>query len=119
MEQWLKQVIKGSSSTPKPQIKREIKQEVSTPLAASATATVPKVKRKKKRSKKKLQEQLPFHDSIDTPGSSIEERLERTTKEYKKKGRARALERLKPTSGWEDWAEGKKLRRQLSYNGND
>ena len=27
-----------------------------------------------------------------------------------------ALERLKPLSGWEDWAQGKKLKRRLDYD---
>ena len=27
-----------------------------------------------------------------------------------------ALERLKPPSGWEDWAQGKKSRRRLDYD---
>lgn len=39
----------------------------------------------------------------------------------KGKGKSKAkrgseLERLKPQRGWEDWAKGKKLRRQLEYD---
>ena len=30
--------------------------------------------------------------------------------------RKNEAERLKPTSGWEDWAEGKKLRRNLQHD---
>ena len=34
----------------------------------------------------------------------------------KGKGPAREVERLKPLPGWEDWAQGKKLRRRLDYD---
>ena len=114
VEQWLKQMIKGSLSTPKPQIKRETKQESSSPSTSSTAVSVPKGKRKRL-TRKQLQQELPFHGSIDTPGSSAQDRIERLTKEYKKKARARAVERLKPLPGWENWALGKKLRRKLSY----
>ena len=117
VEQWLKQIIKDSPSTPKPQIKRETKPESSSPSTSSTAVSVPKGKRKRL-TRKQLQQELPFHGSIDTPGSSAQDRIERLTKEYKKKARARAraVERLKPLPGWEDWAQGKKLRRTLSYD---
>jgi len=37
----------------------------------------------------------------------------------KRKGKGKRkneAERLKPTSGWEDWAKGKKLRRNLKHD---
>ena len=37
----------------------------------------------------------------------------------KGKGPAREVERLKPLPGWEDWAQGKKLRRRLDYEDSD
>ena len=115
VEKWLKQMIKGSLSTPKPQIKQETKQESSSPSTSSTAVSVPKGKRKRL-TRKQLQDELPFHGSIDTPGSSTQDRIERLTKEYKKKSRVRAVERLKPLPGWENWAQGKKLRRKLSYD---
>ena len=84
VEQWLKQMIKGSPSTPKPQIKRETKQESSSPSTSSTAVSVPKGKRKRLTTKQ-LQQELSFQGSIDTPGSSAQDRLERLTKEYKKK----------------------------------
>ena len=109
VEQWLKQMIKGSPSTPKPQIKRETTQE--TPPTSSPS--VPRGKRKRL-TRKQLRAELPFYGCPDTPGSTAQNGIERLTKEYKK--RARAVERLKPLPGWEDWAQGKKLRRKLAYD---
>ena len=70
-DQWLKQLIKGIPSIPKP----HIKQEISGALTPSGTPTGPKFKRKKL-GRKKLREELPFHGGIDTPGSSIQETLD-------------------------------------------
>ena len=115
VEQWLKQMIKGSPSTPKPQTKRETKQESSSPSTSPTVVSVPKGKRQRL-TRKQIQQELPFHGSIDTPGSSAQDRIERLTKEYKKTARARAVKRFKHLPRREDWAQGKKLRRKLSYD---
>ena len=41
---------------------------------------------------------------------------ERSGKRKGKGKRKNEAERLKPTSGWEDWAKGKKLRRNLQHD---
>ena len=84
MEQWLRQMIKSSPSTPTPHIKRETNQE--TPPTSSSS--VPKRKRKRLTTKQ-LQEELPFHGSLDTPGSGAQDRLERLNKEERSKSRSR------------------------------
>ena len=67
------------------------------------TGIAPQEKRKK-HMRKKLQEILPFHRSIDTPGSGVQERNERTQKVFKKKA-TRIIKHLKPLPGWEGWAK--------------
>ena len=49
-----------------------------------------------------------FSRAISLDPKTFEEEPKR--KKTKKKT---AVERLKPSSGWEDWAEGKKLKRNL------
>ena len=97
VEQWLKRMIKGSPSTPKPPI---------TPATTKGkAATTSKIVKK---------------GSPSTSRSDIQSRLEalrerRKTLEKKVaesswakgKGPAREVERLKPLPGWEDWAEAK------------
>ena len=39
--------------------------------------------------------------------------------EERKKERKKEVERLKPLPGWEDWAQGKKLKRKLDFDEKD
>ena len=50
---------------------------------------------------------------------TLEEQLAASGVKGKGKGKGKgplALQRLKPLSGWEDWAQGKKSRRRLEYD---
>ena len=121
VEQWLKRMIKGTPSTPK----------------AHTTATG-SIKKKGQPSTNGGKIPVPKKSKTGTPLTAQEEddlaqRLEalrerrKTLKEKlaasgswgKGKGKGKgplALERLKPLSGWEDWAQGKKSRRRLEYD---
>ena len=116
VKQWLKRMIKGSPSTPKPQI---------TPSGAikkgkaASTSKIPI---------KKGTPSTSRGDDISSRLEAIRERrktLEKKSAESpcgkgkgkgKGKGPAREVKRLKPLPGWEDWARGKKLRRRLDYD---
>jgi len=110
VEQWLKRMIKGSPSTPKPLI----------------TPATPKGKTTSKIPIKKGSPSTSRGDDISRRLEAIRERrktLETKLAESswgkgkgKGKGPAREVERLKPLPGWEDWARGKRLRRRLDYD---
>ena len=106
VEQWLKRMIKGSPSTPKPPI----------------TPVTPKGKTTSKIPVKKGSPSTSRGDDISRRLEAIRERhktLEKKLAESswgKGKAPAREVERLKPLPGWEDWARGKKLRRRLDYD---
>ena len=105
VEQWLKRMIKGSPSTPKPSI---------TPATPKGKTTSKIVK--------KWSPSTSLGDDISRRLEAIRERrktLEKKVAESswgKGKGPAREVERLKPLPGWEDWYRGKKLRRRLDYD---
>ena len=102
VEQWLKRMIKGSLSTPKPTI----------------TPVTPKGKTTSKIPIKKGSPSTSRGDDLSRRLETIRERrktLEKKVAESswgkgKGKGPAREVERLKPLPGWEDWYRGKKLR---------
>ena len=117
VEQWLKRMIKGSPSTPKPLITPSAKKG-----KAATTSKIPILKK----------------GTPSTSRSDIRSRLEAVRERCKTwekhlaessfgkgkgkgkgKGPAREVERLKPLPGWEDWAKGKKLRRRLDYDDSD
>ena len=106
VEQWLKRMIKGSPSTPKPQIKKG---------KAASTSKIPI---------KKGTPSTSRGDDISSRLEAIRERRKTLEKKLaespwgkgKGKGPAREEEQLKPLPGWEDWARGKKLRRRLDYD---
>jgi len=108
VEQWLKRMIKGSPSTPKPPI----------------TPATPKGKTTSKIPIKKGSPSTSRGDDISRRLEAIRERRKTLEKKLaesswgkgKGKGPAREVERLKPLPGWEDWARGKKLRRRLDYD---
>ena len=118
VEQWLRRMIKGSPSTPKPPITPTTKKG----KEAATTSKIPILKK----------------ETPSTSRGDIRSRLEavrerrKTWEKYlaesgfakgkgkgKGKGPAREVERLKPLPGWEDWAKGKKLRRRLDYDDSD
>ena len=110
VEQWLKRMIKGSPSTPKPPI----------------TPVTPKGKTTSKIPVKKGSPSTSRGDDIGRRLEAIRERRKTLEKKLaesswgkgkgKGKGPAGEVERLKPLPGWEDWARGKKLRRRLDYD---
>ena len=108
VEQWLKRMIKGSPSTPKPLIPPSTK-------IGKTTSKIP------------IKKGSPSTSRGDDIGSRLEASRERRQALEKKlaesglgkgkgKGPAREVEQLKPLPGWEDWARGKKLRRRLDYD---
>ena len=109
VEQWLKRMIKGSPSTPKPPITPATKKG----KAAATTSQIPIVK--------KGSPSTSGSDDISRRLEAIRERRKTLEKKLaesalgKGKGPSREVERLKPLPGWEDWAGGKKLRRRLDY----
>ena len=113
VEQWLKRMIKGSPSTPKPPITPVTKKG----KAAATTSKIPIVK--------KGSPSTSRGDDLSSRLEAIRERRKTLEKQIaesswgKRKGPAREVERLKPLPGWEDWARGKKLRRRLDYDDSD
>ena len=106
VEQWLKRMIKGSPSTPKPPI----------------TPVTPKGKTTSKIPIKKGSPSTSRGDDISRRLEAIRERCKTLEKKLaesswgKGKGPAREVERLKPLPVWEDWYRSKKLRRRLDYD---
>ena len=116
VEQWLKRMIKGSPSTPKPQI------TPSGPAKKGKAASTSKIP---------IRKATPSTSRGDSDLASrleaIRERRKTLEKRYsespwgkgkgkgpgpvkgKGKGPAREVEQLKPLPGWEDWARGKKV----------
>ena len=111
VEQWLKRMIKGSPSTPKPTITPATKK-------GKGAATTSKIVKKGSPSTSRgdLQSRL---EAVRERRKTWEKHLAEsgfTKGKGKGKGPAREVERLKPLPGWEDWAQGKKLRRRLDYD---
>ena len=107
VEQWLKRMIKGSPSTPKPPITPATKK-------GKGAATTSKIVKKGSPSTSRgdLQSRL---EAVREQRKTLEKKLAESRK-GKGKAPAREVERLKPLPGWEDWARGKKLRRRLDYD---
>ena len=112
-EQWLKRMIRGSPSTLKlhtPSVKKG---------KAASTSQIPIIK---KGSRSTSRGDTDIHSRLE----AIRERRKTLEKKLaespwgkgkgKGKGPTREVERLKPLPGWEDWAQGKKLRRHLDYD---
>ena len=118
VEQWLKRMIKGTPSTPKAH-KTPIKKK-GQPSTSGSKIPVPK--------KSKVGTPLTAQEEDDLSQrleklrerrKTLEEQLAASGVKGKGKGKDKgplALQRLKPLSGWEDWAQGKKSRRQLEYD---
>ena len=105
VEQWLKRMIKGSPSTPKPPITPATKK-------GKGAATTSKIVKKGSPSTSRgdLQSRL---EAVREQRKTLEKKL---AESRKGKAPAREVQRLKPLPGWEDWAQGKKLRRRLDYD---
>ena len=94
LETMFKQLIKSASRGGK---KLQIKKE-KTPVQPSTSVV----------KKKPLPSKIPI---------AVSKLSEETSGRRKRRGkRKNEVERLKPSSGWEDWADGKKLRRNLQYD---
>ena len=114
VEQWLKRMIKGSPSTPKPPITPATKKG----KGAATTSKIPIVKKgSPSTSRGDIRSRL---EAIRGRRKTLEKKLaESPWGKGKGKAPAREVERLKPLPGWEDWAQGKKLRRRLDYEDSD
>ena len=116
VEQWLKRMIKGSPSTPKPPITPVIKKG----KGAATTSKIPILKKEApSTSRGDIRSRL---EAIRERRKTLEKKLaESPWGKGKGKGKApaREVERLKPLPGWEDWAQGKTLRRRLDYDDSD
>ena len=114
VEQWLKRMIKGSPSTPKPPITPTTKKG----KGAATTSKIPILKKATpSTSRGDIRSRL---EAIRERRKTLEKKLaESPWGKGKGKGPAREVERLKPLPGWEDWAQGKKLRRRLDYEDSD
>ena len=111
VEQWLKRMIKGSPSTPKPTITPATKK-------GKGAATTSKIVKKGSPSTSRgdLQSRL---ETIRERRKTLEKKIAESPwgkGKGKGKGVSRELQALKPLPGWEDWHRGKKLRRRLDYD---
>ena len=118
VEQWLKRMIKGSPSTPKPTITPTTREG----KGAATTSKIPILKKATpSTSRGDIRSRL---EAIRERRKTLEKKLAESPwgkgkGKGKGKGPAREVERLKPLPGWEDWAQGKKLRRRLDYEDSD
>ena len=111
VEQWLKRMIKGSPSTPKPPITPATKK-------GKGAATSSKIVKKGSPSTSRgdLQSRL---ETIRERRKTLEKKIAESPwgkGKGKGKGVSREVQALKPLPGWEDWHRGKKLRRRLDYD---
>ena len=111
VEQWLKRMIKGSPSTPKPPITPATKKG----KGAATTSKIPILKKETpSTSRGDIRSRL---EAVRERRKTWEKHLaESGFAKGKGKGPAREVEQLKPLPGWEDWHRGKKLRRRLDYD---
>ena len=101
VEQWLKRMIKGNPSTPKPPI---------TPVTkkGKAAATTSKIVKKGSPSTSRGDDISRRLEVIREQRKTLEKKLAETAKgKGKGKAPAREVERLKPLPGWEDWTKAK------------
>ena len=113
VEQWLKRMIKGSPSTPKPTITPATKKD----KGAATTSKIVK-KGSPSTSRGDLQSRL---ETIRERRKTLEKKIAESPwgkgkGKGKGKGVSREVQALKPLPGWEDWHRGKKLRRRLDYD---
>ena len=123
VEQWLKRMIKGTPPTTKPHTTATgfIKKK-GQPSTSGSKIPVPK--KAKTGTPLTAQEETDLAQRLEAlreRRKNLEKKLAKTGSWGKGKGKGKgkgplALERLKPLSGWEDWAQGKKSRRRLEYD---
>ena len=123
VEQWLKRMIKGTPSTPKAHktATGSIKKK-GHPSTSGSKIPVPK--KSKTGTPLTAQEETDLAQRLEAlreRRKTLEEKLAASGSWGKGKGKGKGkgpldLERLKPLSGWEDWAQGKKSRRRLEYD---
>ena len=102
LETMFKQLIKNTSrGTKTPKIKEE------------ATPSTSGVKKKSPAAKTHIRS--PLDSALGTLLRKADIFLGKDKRKSKRKRKSEA-ERLKPSSGWEDWAEGKNLRRNLHHD---
>ena len=104
VEQWLKRMIKGSPSTPKPPITPATKKGKGAATPSTSRGDIRSRLEAIREQRKTLEKKLAESPWGKGKGKG------------KGKGPAREVERLKPLPGWEDWHRGKKLRRRLDYD---
>ena len=112
VEQWLKRMIKGSPSSPKPPI------TPATKKGKGAAATTGKIVKKGSPSTSRGDSRSRL-EAIREQRKTLEKKLAESRKgkgKGKGKGVSREVQALKPLPGWEDWHRGKKLRRRLDYD---
>ena len=112
VEQWLKRMIKGSPSTPKPPITPATKK-------GKGAATTGKIVKKGSPSTSRgdIRSRLEaIREQRKTEKKLAESPWGKGKGKGKGKGPAREVQALKPLPGWEDWARGKKLGRRLDYD---
>ena len=122
VEQWLKRMIKGPPSTPKAHktTTGSIKKK-GQPSTSGSKIPIPK--KSKTGTPLTAQEEVDLAQRLEAlreRRKTFKEKLAAASGSWGKgKGKGKgpfALERLKPLSGWEDWAQGKKSRRRLEYD---
>ena len=111
VEQWLKRMIKGGPSAPKPTITPATREGAREPRPSTSRGEErPSTSRGDTRTRLQV---------IREQRKALEKKLAESGKgkgKGKGKGVSREVQRLKPLPGWEDWAQGKKLRRRLDYD---
>ena len=118
VEQWLKRMIKGTPPTTKPHTTAtgSVKKK-GQPSTSGSKILVPK--KPKTGTPLTSQEETDLAQRLEAlreRRKTLEKKLSETSSWGKGKGKGKgplALERLKPLSVWEDWAQGKKSRRRL------
>ena len=119
VEQWLKRMIKGTPSTPKAH-KTTTGSIKKKGQASTSGSKIPIPKKSKVGTPLTAQEEDDLSQRLEKlreRRKTLEEQLAASGVKGKGKGKGPlALQRLKPLSGWEDWAQGKKSRRQLEYD---
>ena len=121
VEQWLKRMIKGTSSTRKAHktATGSIKKK-GQPSTSGSKIPVPKKSKTSTPLTAQEEDDLAQRlEALRERRKTLEEKLAASGSWGKGKGKGKgplALERLKPLSGWEDWAQGKKSRRRLEYD---
>ena len=112
VEQWLKRMIKGSPSTPKPPITPTTKKGKGAATTSILKKETPSTSRGDIRSRLEAvrERRKTWEKHLAESG------VAKGKGKGKGKGPAREVERLKPLPGWEDWPRGKTLRRRLDYD---